>query len=134
MLATDAPAMPTGRVDVPPAFGDEAARTVATLDLDVLIDFGCVRLASGPLLALRPARALWTVSPPPMPSLRLLADRVFTPAGTPVPAEMITALREWHASIATVPRSALTAEELSACREDGVRAHQRGELDAARAG
>jgi protein O-GlcNAc transferase len=134
MLATDAPAMPTGRADFPPAFGDEAARTVATLDLDVLIDFGGVRLASGPLLALHPARALWIVSPPRLPSLRLLADREFAPAGAAVPAEMITALRESHASVAALPRSTLAAEELSACREGAVRAHQRGELDAARAG
>src|SRR6185437_2564367 len=134
MLATDAPAMPTGRADVPPAFGDEAARVVATLALDVLIDFAGVRLASGPLLALHPARALWIVSPPPQPSLRLLADRVFMPVGAPVPAEMITALRELHGFVAKVPCSALTAEELSACREDAVRAHQRGEFDTARAG
>ena len=101
LIGAGAATMPTGDRAGAPAFGDEAARTVATLDLDVLIDFAGVRLASGPLLALHPARALWIVAPPPMPSRRLLVDRVFTPAGAPVPAEMIAALRERHASMAT---------------------------------
>lgn len=117
-----------------PAFADAAARALATLDLDVLIDFAGVRLASGPLLALRPARALWTVSRPGMPALTALADRVFTDVDGPVPVEMLAALRELQAAVATLPRSALSAEALSACRDDAVRAHQQGDLVAARAG
>jgi protein O-GlcNAc transferase len=117
-----------------PAWLDAMARAVATLDLDVLIDFAGMRLASGPLLALHPARAFWTVARSGMPVARVLADRAFSQAGASVPGDVIEALRERQVRVAVEPRSALTAEALSARWDEVVRAHQQGDLAAARAG
>ncbi|MEO9135549.1 MAG: tetratricopeptide repeat protein [Casimicrobiaceae bacterium] len=134
LAAADASTLPgVDAVKDPPAFGDAAARSVAALDVDVLIDLAGTRLASGPLLALHPARVLWSVARPGTPALRAFADRMFTDADA-FPAALASDLRELQTLVAKVPRSAVTAEELSACWEEAVRAHQRGDLAAAREG
>ncbi len=60
-----------------PASPEAAARAIAALDLDVLIDAGGVAHASGPLLALRPARRVWALDRADAPAVAALADRVF---------------------------------------------------------
>ncbi|HEV2220693.1 MAG TPA: hypothetical protein VGV08_09055, partial [Casimicrobiaceae bacterium] len=65
-----------------PASPDAAARAIAALDLDVLIDAGGVAHASGPLLALRPARRVWALDRADAPAVSALADRVFRKMGS----------------------------------------------------
>ncbi|HEX6136075.1 MAG TPA: tetratricopeptide repeat protein, partial [Casimicrobiaceae bacterium] len=115
-----------------PPVPDAAARAVATLDLDVLIDLSGVRHPSGPLLALHPAREVWVVESAEAPAARPLADCAF--ASGDLPGVLVSALRERQASLATVPASQATAEELSERWEKAVLAHQRGDVEAARAG
>ncbi|MDE2209599.1 MAG: hypothetical protein KGJ99_07730, partial [Betaproteobacteria bacterium] len=65
-----------------PPSPEAAARAIAVLDLDVLIDAGGVAHASGPLLALRPARRVWALDRADAPAVAGLADRVFVRIGS----------------------------------------------------
>lgn len=124
------PASSAGDAEASPAARDAAARAVATLDLDVLVDLAGVRLASGPLLALHPARAVWAIERTGGPAAHLLADRVFVDGA---PAAWLGSLRDLQLSIATMPSSPATAVELASGWERAVLAHQQGDLAAARA-
>ncbi len=66
-----------------PASPEAAARAIAALDLDVLIDAGGVAHASGPLLALRPARRVWALDRADAPAVAALADRIFALESAP---------------------------------------------------
>ncbi|MGE5667452.1 MAG: tetratricopeptide repeat protein [Betaproteobacteria bacterium] len=117
-----------GELRVLPSNADIAARVIAGCDLDVLIDLGGVGHPSGPLLALRPARAIWAIEQTGLPLLRVLADRV-------LPFEDAAGeLEVFQASIDRVPSGPLPADELGARFEEAVRAHQRGDAEAARVG
>jgi tetratricopeptide (TPR) repeat protein len=110
------------------ALPDAAARAAAALDLDVLIDLAGLALASGPLLALHPARTVWMIERPATPFARRLADRTFDAA-----EGCASALRGLHVALSSTASSATTAAELAASWQRAVRAHQAGELGAARA-
>jgi len=113
-----------------PASPEAAARAIAALDLDVLIDAGGLAHPAGPLLALRPARALWGLAGHDAPSVEALIDRVFRLDGSD---ELIAALAERHRAVASDPAAQASAGELAAHWEAAVRAHQSGDAPAARA-
>lgn len=132
LVGADAtPALSVGDGDASPAARDAAARGMAMLDLDVLIDLAGVRLASGPLLALHPARDVWMIERPGAPSARPLADRVFI---GDAPAAWLAALRDLESSIAARPSSPMATAALASAWEHAVLAHRQGDLAAARAG
>jgi predicted O-linked N-acetylglucosamine transferase (SPINDLY family) len=123
-----APFSATGLLSLPP---DTAARTLAMLDLDVIVDLAGVRLGSGALLALHPAREVWSIEEAATPVARALADRAFDSSAV---ESWTAALRERHALVASLPASPLTAAELVTLWERAVQAHQDGDLAAARSG
>ena len=127
-----------------PASPEAAARAIAALDLDVLIDAGGLAHPAGPLLALQPARTLWGLARHDVPAVESLVDRVFhlDGAGTaktgagPVVAgidALVAALAERHRAVASDPAAQASAAELAAHWEAAVRAHQSGDAPAARA-
>ncbi|HET7607154.1 MAG TPA: tetratricopeptide repeat protein, partial [Gammaproteobacteria bacterium] len=114
-----------------PADPDVAARGIAALDLDVLLD--CTRLQApiGPLLARHPARAIWIVDDARAPVGKSLADRVVhAPTDEPVAA----ALAALHADIARQPAASMTVGDLAALWDQSVNAHRGGDAQAAAAG
>jgi protein O-GlcNAc transferase len=123
-----APFFATGLLSVAP---ETAARTLAMLDLDLLVDLAGVRLASGALLALHPAREIWSIEDRTTPVARALADRAFDAAAV---ESWTAALRERHAMVASVPASPITAAALATLWEGAVQAHQDGDVIAARGG
>jgi len=139
---------PASGVDfrVLPAEPDAAARAIATLDLDVLLDVSGVRVATGPLLARRPARRIWALDVPDAPSPRPLVDRRFGDADVRPPSmssdspahatlrSLHTALDELQDAVAAEPASPLTAAQLSVQWEASVSAHRQGDTTQARAG
>ena len=116
-----------------PPDADAAARALATHDFDVLLDVGGLAHASGPLLALRPARQVWGVAEAPSLALPALVDRIFTGSAD----ELVAALAE---EAKAIDRAAVESDlppspaELAARRDKAVIAHRDGDLDAARAG
>lgn len=117
-----------------PVDADAAARAIASLDLDVLVDLAGLRIASGPLLARHPARAVWVVARDRLPAAGALAERTFTgDAGESMPA-LIAAFEGVQRDVTMAPTSVSTAAALSATWEDAVRAHQRNDTALARAG
>ena len=110
------------------ALPDAASRAAAALDLDVLIDVAGLALASGPLLALHPARAVWTIEQPSAPVARVLADRSFASD-----VACASALLEMHPALAASVSASATAAALASSWQRGVRAHQAGDLATARA-
>jgi predicted O-linked N-acetylglucosamine transferase (SPINDLY family) len=125
-----------------PAELDAAARAIATLDLDVLVDVAGVRASVGPLLARRPARRIWTIDGPDCPSPRALADRViggadaraFDSTDHATCREVRAALRELQHVIAAEATSPLTAAQLASRWEAAITAHREGDAPGARAG
>ncbi len=109
-----------------PASPEAAARSIAALDLDVLIDTAGIAHPAGPLLALRPARTLWGLARHDIPSLESLVDRVFHFD------ELVAALAERHRALASAPGAQASAGELAAHWEAAVRAHQSGDASSAR--
>ncbi len=112
-----------------PASPDAAARAIAALDLDVLIDAGGVGHAAGPLLALRPARRVWALDRTDAPAVAGLADRIFADAESGLFGELASLGRE----AASEAASRASAGELAAHWDAAVRAHQAGDTDLARA-
>ena len=111
-----------------PALPDAAiAKSLAARDPDVLLDLAGLDAAAAPLLAQRPARAIWTVGrahaivPP-------LADRAFADGN-----EMIAALRALFSAHDVRGDSLLDAPGVAVLWEDAVRTHQQGDRVAARA-
>ena len=130
---------------LPPA-PEAAARAIAALDLDVLIDAAGLAHPVGPLLALRPARALWGIDRPEAPAVAALVDRVFAASGPAAPglvealagcdrdvASAAASMREAASVSISMPASPATAGELALHWEAAVRAHQAGDAAAARA-
>ena len=97
------------------------ARMLAARDPDVVIDAIGLDAASGPWLAQRPGRTIWTLADQAPP----LADRRIDATASTLAA-----------ALAEVPRAeqgALTTEALAMRWAAGLRAHQGGDIDAARA-
>ena len=97
------------------------ARMLASRDPDVVIDAIGLDAASGPWLAQRPGRTIWTLADQTAP----LADRRIDATASTLAA-----------ALAEVPRAeqgALTTEALALRWAAGLRAHQGGDIDAARA-
>ena len=132
-----------------PPVAETAARALASLDLDVLIDLAGVSRPWGPLLALRPVRTIWSVERAGIPALHALADRTFAQgdaaadapaggagaqAGDAVANALAAALHELRASIAVSPASPTTARELADRFTGAVEAHRAGDVAAARSG
>lgn len=115
-----------------PESGDSAARAVAALDFDVLVDLAGVRRAWGPLLAQHAARAIWTLETTGVPSARALVDRRYAAASETIPSEMLAALAELHRDIATTIASPLDAGELSRLWEVAIVAHRQRDVALAR--
>ena len=107
------------------------ARAIASLDLDVLIDAAGVRVASGALLAMRPARTVFMLERPDIAFARALADRVFDRASSEA---WIDALRECFVSIGLLPASPLAPSDLAAAWTQAVDAHRSGDVDVAQQG
>ena len=103
---------------------DAAARAVALLDLDVLIDLAGVRAPSGPLLAWRPARAIWSVKADGVPVAPLLADRIFAIDPAELAPAIANALDAMHGEVTARPTSAISADDMAARWDNAVRAHQ----------
>ena len=107
-----------------PAQPDAAtAKAIGAGDFDVLIDLAGLAAATGPLLAQRPARTIWTVAALPLPNAAPLVDRVIDGADG-----LAAALMAAHASLDPRNDCALDPKEMAAAWIEAVRAHQRGEL------
>lgn len=128
--------------DVAAALGDDTARVaqlgsqpdfavakaLAARDADVLVDMAGLAAAVGPLLAHRPARAIWAVSAmvatmhrPP------LVDRVLAGAD-----EFVASLAALFDAQDAAMECPVAAAALAALWEEGVRAHQRADRSRAR--
>ena len=97
-----------------------SARMLASRDPDVVLDAVGLRAATGPWLAQRPGRAIWTLADLEPP----LADRRIDPSAPAL-----------SAALAAVPRpreGALSAGALAARWTAGLTAHQGGDPEAAR--
>jgi predicted O-linked N-acetylglucosamine transferase (SPINDLY family) len=133
--------------------GLATARAVAEADYDVLIDLGGMAEITGPFLAARPARTVWTysalfgahVSPltthvlPPLVARGRNAGQTDTDPGETPWIEHRSAIEEaLTAACAGAPGSAVSAtasaEEMAALWRVAVAAHQAADLDSALAG
>ncbi|MEO8676597.1 MAG: tetratricopeptide repeat protein, partial [Casimicrobiaceae bacterium] len=108
-----------------PTFLDvAAAKAIAALDVDVLIDAAGLAAATGPLLAQHPARQVWTIAA--LPHMRPLVDRAFGDV------DMITdALRELHRARDATGECPLGASAMAGLWTESLRAHQQGNRAAA---
>jgi len=104
------------------------AKGLAVGDPDVLVDVAGLGASIGPLLAARPARAIWGVAAAGPAHSPPLVDQVV--ADAPALVAALTEARATHAAAADCP---LAAAELATAWEGAVRAHQRGERAGARA-
>ena len=95
------------------------ARAFAAGDPDVLIDLTGTAAATGPLLAQRPAREIWTTAALPWHQVAPLVDRIL-----PEQASAGTALDEVRADASRAPSCELDAATLNAQWADAVRAHR----------
>lgn len=121
------PAAGAREVRALPADAEAAARAMAALDLDVLLDFAGLRAPTGPLLARRPARALWAIAHGDVPAGNRLADHTFAVDPARDAATLVAALEALHAQALLRPASPLGAAGLAKLWEDAVHAHQRGD-------
>src|SRR5207245_2769285 len=110
-----------------PLSSDAAAKAIAALDPDVLVDFSGMTASTGPLLAQRPARQTWTLAP--LPHATPLVDRTFAHS-----QGLVAALRELHDAHDGRNDCELDAATMSAIWTEAVREHQRGNRPAALAG
>jgi predicted O-linked N-acetylglucosamine transferase (SPINDLY family) len=119
-----------------PADPAQAARTLATLDLDVIVDTAGVHEAYGPVLARRPARCCFAIAGAGDVPLVALVDRVFGVGadGASGEAEFARALVELRDQVAAEPTASATAAELAAHFDAAVRAHRGGDRAVAKAG
>ena len=106
---------------------DGAARRLAALDPDVLVDLAGIKAAAGPLLAQRPARSIVTlgalVAAIPAP----LTDRCL-----PTTEGLVAVLRQMQTDLPPTPEGVPDAAGMAAAWDEAVRAHQRGDVAAAR--
>ena len=106
---------------------ETAARAIAALDLDVLVDDAGLRAPTGPLLARHVARAAWALRRGRVPVLEALVDRSIAIDGADARSQLVAALRAIDATIADMPTCALEAAELAVRWDEAVRAHQAGD-------
>ena len=104
------------------------AKGLAVADPDLLLDAAGPGATIGPLLAARPARAVWSLATGEVAHSPPLVDRVLDDA-----SGLVAACAEAHAAHDPGADCPLGAAELAAAWEGAVRAHQRGERAAARA-
>ena len=104
-----------------------AARQIAALDPDILLDLAGVAAATGPLLAPHPAREIVTAAALAAPNGEPLIDRVL-PAGT----DLATFLRMLRADLAAAPGAGVDAAAMGQAWERAVRAHQQNDQALAR--
>lgn len=112
---------------LPPEPDSAFARALATRDCDVLIDAAGLTCNAGPLLAMRPAREIWTLDELAAPHAAPLVDQVLAPDAIAT----VTANRSAELSS---DRDGVTTADLTARFDAAVRAHQRGDLAEAREG
>jgi predicted O-linked N-acetylglucosamine transferase (SPINDLY family) len=103
-----------------------AAKVIAARDPDVLIDLAGLAAASGPLLALRPARSIWTIGALPLPNRVPLVDRTFTDT-----TEAMTGLLQLQRARDPSRECPLDVATLDASWQNAVRTHQSGDRAAA---
>jgi len=115
-------------VELPKQPDVAVAKGLAAGDPDLMVDVAGLGAAIGPLLAARPARAVWGVAAGGPAHSPPLVDRVVADA----PA-LVAALAEARAAHDPAADCPVGAAELAAAWEGAVRAHQRGERPAARA-
>ena len=113
---------------VPAQPGTPVAMSIAVQDPDVLLDFTGLTAAAGPVLAQRPARALWTAGLAALANVAPLVDHAFPDGG-----ELAAALHALHARHDANEDCALDASALLRSWDEAVRTHQGGDKDAARA-
>ena len=118
-------------VSIPLDAPDVAARLVASLDLDLLIDVAGFALPSAPLLAKAPARRTWVLVRDAVPANRALADASFDAQDAHT---WLAALRALVDEAQREASAAQRADELDTLLQDALAAHQRGDADAALAG
>ena len=120
-LTATLPFRPRARLAAGDAPGPAVARALADRDCDVLIDTCGMSIASGPLLAQRPGRTIWTLADLEPP----LVDAKVAPATTTL-----------RAALAGVTRAESGRESpavLGQLWTTGLKAHQQGDLARARA-
>ncbi len=103
-----------------------AAKAIAARDPDVLVDLVGLAAASGPLLALRPARAVFTLATLPLPNRAPLVDRAFDGIG-----EAIAACADLRRALDPSRECPVDVAALDATWERAVRAHQSRDRNAA---
>lgn len=113
-------------VALPPEPDAVAAKVIAARDPDVLVDLVGLAAASGPLLALRPARAVFTLATLPLPNRAPLVDRAFGDV-----AEVLAALAAIESAGDPSRDCPVDVAVLDATWESAVRAHQSGDRAAA---
>jgi predicted O-linked N-acetylglucosamine transferase (SPINDLY family) len=116
-----------------PADPDAAARGIAALDLDVLLDWAALQAPLGPLLALHPARVVVCVDDDRGPVASGLADRVVRVSADTVDP-LVEVLVAMHADVERQPAASMTVGDLAALWDQSVHAHRRGDAGAAAAG
>ncbi len=118
-------------VSIPLDAPDVAARLVASLDLDLLLDVAGFALPSAPLLVKTPARRTWVLVREAEPSHRALADASFDAQDADA---WLAALRALVDEVRREASATQRADELDALLQDALAAHQRGDPAAALAG
>jgi len=114
-----------------PADADAAARGIALLDLDVLIDLAGLRIPTGPILARRVARAVWLMPHDAFPVARKLGDRVIARDAPESTASLVEALEALAVAVSHRAGCDMTAAELAARWDAAVHAHEHGETSVA---
>ena len=104
-----------------------AARQLAALDADILVDLAGVSAATGPLLAPHPAREIVTLAALAAPNGEPLIDRALPP-GT----DLAAFLRASRAAVAAARDAGVDAEAMGQAWERAVRAHQQTDHASAR--
>jgi protein O-GlcNAc transferase len=104
-----------------------AAKELAALDADMLLDLAGIAASTGPLLAPRPAREIVTLAALVAPNGEPLIDRALPP-GT----DLASFLRASRAALAAARDAGVDAEAMGQTWERAVRAHQQADHASAR--
>jgi predicted O-linked N-acetylglucosamine transferase (SPINDLY family) len=115
------------------------ARAIAGVDADALIDFVGVRASVGPLLALRPARSVWTYADQRGANVAPLIDHALPAPEAADHAALARHVADIERAIGAAigaqgvsERATRTAEEMNALWQQALAAHRTGMLDRAR--
>ena len=115
--------------ELPPAPGVAVAKALVNRDPDVLVDMTGLAAATGPFLAQRASREIWSVVVGPAFHVPPLVDRILME-----PEEIVAAVTALPAAIASRAQCAVPVATLTASWEAAVRAHQSDDTTAAREG